>query len=132
MSIKKNEFRYNNLLYSEKQIVIFRGLYNNEIIVKSKMRELQHLPNDKDLKPIPLTEKWLLDFGFTFKTEELGAKLYEKQNGISFLVFSDKGHFSIVSGKTVMYIDRDFVSPKFVHQLQNLYFALTGIELAVS
>ena len=80
-------------------------------------------------KPIPLTEEWLLKFGFEFLSNELGVNFYQIQVGIDFIVFSKEGHWSISSGKSAWYMDRNFKSPKYAHQLQNLYFALTGKEL---
>jgi hypothetical protein len=80
-------------------------------------------------QPIQLTEEWLLKFGFKYKAEELGIKLYELQIGISFISLSIEGHFNINSGESYWYMDRDFKTPKYVHELQNLYFALTNEEL---
>ena len=76
-------------------------------------------------KPIPLTEEWLLKFG---------VKL--SNNGFTY----DKDKISIclpcnsyANGRTYFnswcIIEK---SVEFVHQLQNLYFALTGEELIFS
>lgn len=75
-------------------------------------------------KPIPLTEEWLIKFGFIF-----GIKLHDfvkgKHQFVEFNVlngyFSESGVF-YYSMKTQI---------KYVHQLQNLYFALTGEELTL-
>lgn len=63
-------------------------------------------------KPIPLTEEWLLKFGF----KPLG-KDWQK-NGI--IIHTRKRGF--VLRKSVPIIE-------YVHQLQNLVYALTGKEL---
>ena len=66
-------------------------------------------------KPIPLTEGWLLKFGF------------EKKIGWDDLIYHVKNNvdlYEFLSG----YEYYDF-HIKHVHQLQNLYFALTGEEL---
>ena len=55
----------------------------------------------KDFRPIPLTEEWLLKFGF--------ERTYNSQ-------FRYFGHY---------------IKIKYVHELQNLYFALTGQELTI-
>lgn len=71
-----------------------------------------------DIKPIPLTEQWLLDFGF------------KKINGKYFRV-----GFQLKAVKVIDDIGYHFkreglsIEIKHVHQLQNLYFALTGEEL---
>jgi hypothetical protein len=66
-------------------------------------------------KPIPLTEEWLLRFGFEkkYKNYEMG----------DFMFF--KGSCSRISYKLSLI----GINIKHVHQLQNLYFALTGEEL---
>jgi len=85
---------------------------------------------EKYLKPIRLTKDWFIKLGFKFKCEELGALFFEIQIGIDFLVLSDKGHFSFVSGKSHWYMDRNFINTEYVHQAQNLYNSLTDLELA--
>lgn len=71
-----------------------------------------------DYQPIPLTEEWLLKFGFEKNEEEIifeGLKLWWSDND------GMKSYYHINS-ELLIYIDH-------VHQLQNLYFALTGEEL---
>lgn len=68
------------------------------------------------VSPIPLTEEWLLKFGFEKKRDFFHLD-YE-----SFCIFLDKkGYYTHINCGN-LYI-------KHVHQLQNLYFALTGKEL---
>ena len=77
--------------------------------------------------PIPLTEEWLLKFGF----EKMGDKfsLKNKKAGVFRFV---KISGNIIVGE--LEHGRNSISEfiKYVHQLQNLYFALTGEELNVS
>jgi len=73
-----------------------------------------------DTKPIPLTEEWLLKFGF----DEKGIG-YAK--GFIYLWHYDDGIFlELVSDS-----NSHNTPLKYVHQLQNLYFALTGEELTI-
>lgn len=75
-------------------------------------------PEDANFRPIKLTEEWLLKFGFVKK--EIGySKLTEMEQ--CFLISFGK-HTSVNGIKFNNEI-------KTVHQLQNLYFALTGEEL---
>jgi len=68
-------------------------------------------------KPIPLTEEWLLKFGFI-------SNSYQDRYENDFIhVECDK-----TKGFTNLWIDR-MPHIKHVHQLQNLYFALTQKEL---
>jgi hypothetical protein len=71
-----------------------------------------------DLQPIPLTEEWLERFGFAFY---FFSGTYAK-NGIK-----------IVSENTFwcLNVTGIIITIKHVHQLQNLYFALTGEELQI-
>lgn len=74
---------------------------------------------DKYCMPIPLTEEWLLKFGFDETIVE-GYPLYQSNKGFIVEYYVDESVFLIL----------DFeVRVKHVHQLQNLYFALTGEEL---
>ena len=66
-------------------------------------------------KPIPLTEEWLLKFGF-------------KQN--KEYKYWEFGKFIIDQNFTLCDIDIK-VTIKYVHQLQNLFFALTEKELEI-
>tara|TARA_R110000850_G_scaffold78390_1_gene169585 strand:+ start:184 stop:555 length:372 start_codon:yes stop_codon:yes gene_type:complete len=78
-------------------------------------------------KPIPLTEEWLLKFGF-ISTITNGEKGYYKK-------FDQIEDFEISRkiGYEVFYIETKFniVQINNLHQLQNLYFALTGEELTI-
>jgi len=86
-------------------------------------------------EPIPLTEEWLLRFGFEFDGEQINGKYYKKEINYSsgyrdYLSITDKGAgylFMLTSN-----YEKHSILPfeyKHVHQLQNLYFALTGKEL---
>lgn len=93
-------------------------------------------PKDLDyafsLDPIPLTEEWLLNFGFE-KVEDLGDMIYyqiiNKRRGFGVELNHDEWVFYLYNNidyTPLIYNEPHF---KYVHQLQNLYFALTGKEL---
>lgn len=66
-----------------------------------------------DLSPIPLTEEWLIKFGFEIKNYSYTNSHYVKGKfGFDLTTFEYKG-----------------IKLKYVHQLQNLFFALTCEEL---
>jgi hypothetical protein len=67
-------------------------------------------------KPIPLTEEWLLKLGFI---KHVSQSIWYTLNKVDVWFFD---------GKYVNDID---VEIKYVHQLQNLYFALTNEELTM-
>lgn len=68
-------------------------------------------------KPIPLTEEWLLKFGFEYKSYGYGEKEWKQWNY--------KG-FNLNGFEYSSYLKIDYL-----HQLQNLYFALTNEELTI-
>lgn len=85
---------------------------------------------EKCHKPIRLTEEWLLKFGAD-KTPQLfdyfsrvkyhNYFIIHDYNTIASFSISEFGYFDCLVYKHV----------KYVHQLQNLYFALTGEELTI-
>jgi hypothetical protein len=88
---------------------------------------LQHIHESIEsfiwVQPIPLTEEWLLKFGFA-KTEN-GWLALDICNDWSYLYWERLAGLELSVNKyqiTMPHI-------KYVHQLQNLYFALTGEEL---
>ena len=71
-------------------------------------------------QPILITEEWLIDLGF----EDIGGHEYQIDHDL--IVeneYTENGFWNFVYGNA--YITRI----KSVHQLQNLYFAITGKEL---
>lgn len=78
------------------------------------------------LKPIPLTEEWLLRFGF------------EKSNEL--VDYFSKGKYHLFEKESIMFYfypefggidNKNYKHIKSVHQLQNLYFALNNEELTI-
>lgn len=82
------------------------------------------IANEQIHQPIPLTEEWLLRFGF-IKDD---PKWFRKPNTFPYICCNLKG-------EAALEYNTDFIVPatqiKYVHQLQNLYFALTGEELTI-
>jgi hypothetical protein len=97
--------------------VWIRGTYND--IYNSSI---------KHIKPIEITEEWLVRFGFEKETIRVAKIKTYRLNGLSVWFNSDK----IIS----VYIGEQRVDDgckiKYVHSLQNLYYALTGEELTLT
>jgi hypothetical protein len=76
------------------------------------------------IEPIPLTEEWLLKFGF---------KYFSNTNGYTYRV-DFRIHLVKVDIGFLLYLDREqWINIQHVHQLQNLYYALTaGKELTLN
>lgn len=87
------------------------------------------------LKPIPLTEEWFLRFGFSkkgFKKGRIGIEVSgEDMTTTYFAISQPKKMVEWQNFWAFEYNDYRFVKLEYVHQLQNLYFALTGKELTL-
>lgn len=105
--MKLQELRIGNFVYDTKGEI-------NTVCVETFVK-FNH-----QIQPIPLTEEWFLKFGFE---KSLLVDWYSngiiaiKINGDMVVVDLDRSTFS--------------VNCKNVHQLQNLYFAITGEELTL-
>jgi hypothetical protein len=76
--------------------------------------------------PIELTEEWLLKFGFGEKCKSAGNR-WQFFNGKDwFELYDFYDEEEKLTGKFFYSFKFEI---KYVHQLQNLYFALTGTEL---
>lgn len=82
----------------------------------------------KDYEPIELTEEWLFKFGFENK-----INVYQLKVGHNFYFTYAQGKMYLSTIATDGNLDVFLAYDKYyVHQIQNLYFALTGSELSVS
>jgi hypothetical protein len=86
--------------------------------------------NPKDLDGIPLTDEWLESFGFKLISNyQPEGKIYAK----ALLDFTTQIKIEVCIAYNFIEIEGNLgsirVPAKYVHQLQNLYFALTGKEL---
>lgn len=98
-----------------------------------------------ELEPIPISEQWLERFGFE-KKEPYDPEFprnsiytdFELNNFIyrftEWRWQNSKGETEIDKGTVIVMNRHDTVpgnTPIYIHQLQNLYFALTGNELQI-
>jgi hypothetical protein len=93
------------------------------------------------IEPIPLTEEWLIKFGFEKSIDgfEMSKDITIRNNNgwVKEMVFFqiDDGLCGVSlrdiydSGEKETYVIE--IDIEYVHQLQNLYFALTNIELTI-
>ena len=83
------------------------------------------ISEDFEVDPIPLSEEWLLKFGFkekskwTFVLNTPNGRMLTYHLGTKIIHYGSNGYGS---GE---------INCEYVHQLQNLYFALTGEELTI-
>lgn len=127
--MKTNELRLGNLV--QFSLVITKGIYEVSAIRSNQIGVIGLTFEYKisEFQPIPLTEEWLVRFGFQ-KRE--GSTSNEWWNGINevtkdWLVditqMNDDGTFFYRNGKHVI---------NYVHELQNLHFVLAGEELKLA
>ena len=77
---------------------------------------------------ISLTEEWLLKFGF----DNINSKEYGIKCGSCWMSLSNPKDMGEWQDCYCWVFDRfKFIELKYVHQLQNLYFAFTGEELTI-
>ena len=84
---------------------------------------------DSEFEGISLTEEWLINFGF----ELIEKSSFSTGTENKYKVFV-KEEFTYNALQEKFWYQGRIVMPeiKYVHQLQNLYFALTGKELIIS
>jgi hypothetical protein len=117
-----NELRIGNLCQDKISGALLKvtGTHENDISFYVIDRNLFPLQPGWQAEPIPLTEEWLLRFGF------------EKNDNNQFILM--EGSVDILfnkdlNGWTCDGINFSINMTEHVHQLQNLYFVLTGEEL---
>lgn len=75
---------------------------------------------DSKYVPIPITEDWLLKFGF------IGSKYWKHHKLLFSIQKYSNGYYVVLTDD-----EDDSFKIDHIHQLQNLYFALTGEELQI-
>lgn len=134
--IEPSELRIGNFVTTEKTAYILviteieasHGDDKYWFSATAKFRDYQCNFPIIDAEPIPLTEEWLLKMGFQYNGNVLILKLkdvvFDEGNCIEY--FKGKDYTEIKFG----YYGNSHI--KFVHQLQNLYYSLTGEELTIN
>ena len=123
--IKTNELRIGNFVSINNGFeMLVHSIFQNDTVyldfIPPLINESDVLEEDyKDLVAIPLTKEWLLKAGF--------ERLFHTGSTYSLRYFNVSDF-----GENGIYL-YDVKQPiKYVHQLQNLYFAMTGEELVFS
>jgi hypothetical protein len=125
--MKANELRIGNLLNHNNGSMVgsfIVGLIHLEDIIKENFHA-------REYEPIPLTEEWLLKMGFDISNSS-GYNI--KNNGIEIDIwFNDDGLINDIqiSSTNISGAYPNIKHFQYVHQLQNLYFALTNEELTM-
>ena len=133
--LKANELRIGNLINWGVNIVPIRSIHTESVLkdnvsvyIELNEKLQNYCLNITDIEPILLTEEWLLNFGFErhhadYSNDVIYIKNVPNNNEFIWGVYP----FELGSG----FVINKSKSLKYVHQLQNLYFALTGEELNI-
>lgn len=130
--MNKLEFRIDNKILIGTSVCRITELYNDEF------RTPEHgfcSYDHPQLSGIPITEEWLLKFGFEYCNDEkfneyANAKMFFKDSiQVGSHRIEDRGHIvkhpTFLGGYPINAID-------YVHQLQNLFYVIVGKELVAS
>lgn len=118
--MEANELRIGNWLMRESQREGF-------LVDSNTISRLFH-SGTRDELPIPLTEEWLVKFGFEYPKGD-DSRDYGYLSG--YFIGLNDGVWEIEIGGSSDPGSNDHVKLPYVHTLQNLYFALTGDELTI-
>ena len=115
--MKPTELRIGNLILSKGKIhKVDLGVF----------QKTERTPFEKYYQPIPLTEEWLLKFGFKYESIHFVNKNGYCKSGDNYSI-----QLSINKDCFRFHNPHFNLEIKHVHQLQNLYFALTNKELTI-
>lgn len=121
--MKANELRLGNWVYNPVQK---KELKADVRIISSVFHDNRRgVTKEFRFQPIPVTEEWLIRFGFKQeKTEDILYYFKENDDCVSFGLYrlSEEEWELYTGSKTI----------KYIHEVQNLYFALCGEELNCS
>jgi len=126
--IQANELRIGNWVYITDTLT--QLFYKQEVQIN--IHNLMYLcgeckePFELNIEPIPITEEWLLKFGFKEKKDNDGIFGFKLKN--FWYINEYQFRLSDFIETHGMLIDNKI---HYVHQLQNLYFALTNQELTI-
>lgn len=108
--------------------VVCQGHYGPTPVSSYELHQYAHGLNGgsvadylKEWEPIPLTEEWLVKFSFEKHTKYSFSGIYRDLK-----IINRHGWFDAIFGTEVL------CSVRYLHQLQNLYFALFGEELTIT
>jgi len=115
--MKVNELRIGNIINLGDRVVIV------DLAVINRIGNAHYKTT-----PIPLTEEWLIKFGFEFKKYKLTTLVSYTLKDLEFM-FSDSELISVYIG-----LERIDNGSRIntVHLLQNLYYVRTGEELDIN
>lgn len=125
--IEVRELRIGNLAIlahaSNAPIVTIVEIMQDQIGVCQNDKRVFYVPKEL-LLPIELNEDWLLKMDFIKISDDINDPWFDFDSILPFTIISRDGWLANADWPSDMEL-------KYIHQLQNLYFALTGKELEI-
>lgn len=105
------------------------GVTQKYLVVNSNMLPEYESIMANAIKPIPITEEWLLKFGFEKgKYSDKMSVTYDKNPiSLNFAYWKPELNWSL----NISCIHLNHKSYKYIHEIQNLYNSLTNKELTI-
>jgi hypothetical protein len=128
-----NYLQWDNAYYKVKYVGETIGLDISDTNGEGATQKFQHNPvyshNINELQPVPLTPELLEKAGFEYERATWGDK-----KCIAFFTddVTDKGMYCYLGVWNYIDDQKGIGYVKYLHSLQNLYYALTGEELEVN
>jgi hypothetical protein len=119
--MKATELRLNNLIKTDVSDFHLVTIKDLEYLLEDEL--------DDFYQPIPLTEEWLLKFGFVIGEYYKNYKIQTGFGWHSIKKFDDHWVYSIDESDAGCYT---VALLEDVHELQNIHFVLSGFELTIN
>lgn len=139
--MKANELRIGNLVIEDGVLCEVTSIsISGQLTIFSAQKV--YSSDISKIVPIPLTEEWLLKLGFEGMVDyasRIAAQTtgYKTKESVLFRFNDNRLTDDVIMFPVLVFSDNIFryresgLIIKYVHQLQNLYFALTGQELEI-
>jgi len=123
--MEATELRLNNFVIYEDEIVPVIGMENNDNGLLVKI-DSHNVTDFRNLKPIALTAEWFQRLGFKEAYRSSTRVRFELPNYCRY-------DFDLSSNKILQgfLFFGNYIKCNHLHQLQNIYFTLTGEELKI-
>lgn len=128
--MKPTDLRLNNYVEYGHEICQIAEI-DNQHVALLRPTGYSYLISSNNIAPITLSEEWLLKLGFEFVDTNSDCFnnyfIPENKYGVAFCIKSVDGY----AEKGFAYCSKSDVEISTVHHLQNLIYAITGIELTL-
>ncbi len=124
-AVSTKELRLGNIVNDDEKVISIS--FDGTVEVSYDSAEKGNATQYKDIskiKPIPLTEEWLLRFGF----KDVSGNIEKRFVKGRFNWYSSTRYITVEFDNGLSNFDLD-TDCRYVHQLQNLYHTINGEEL---